>query len=558
MKKNYFLKGVAAVALGVAAVGCSHDAYVPTPQDEVIKNYEAMFVKTFGQPSGNQDWGFGAGTRAANDAWSETHTDEWMSLLNFTKPANAVEITDANYNSLLSNGRIPDGTYYIGKAFTGTVNFRDGFVGDVYVDTEITRYWGNIGTMNLYILEDGVWKCDLQPGSTTIYNKGMLALGPWGLQTASYVPVIYNGGHFTLGNGSSSPNIADAVKLYSTGTAITEILTNGSADLKFACDIHGTLKVNGDLKIQNDKEQHICGLEVDGHLEMAQGNLRTSHVKANTIKFDGASIWLLKEGYIEATEKIEMPNSASHVLGYDGSHGVVMTKDFYLQNGNFFGSVAFSSNIYFNITGRVNATNCSVLNGDWASIEDYFADGREPEVKNRVNVEISGAPECGLPYGTPKEEDWKFQCRIFAEDLSAETGTDFDFNDVVFDVLEKGDSTKIVLLAAGGTLPLYVAGEEVHAKFGENTTTMINTGAGPNHDPVDFNIAKTDYRDIKIYVKKPNIAEPIELTATKGKPAGKFAVLDEDVDWQDEFKNINGKYPKFNDWVEGNAEYFYK
>lgn len=101
------------------------------------------------------------------------------------------------------------------------------------------------------------------------------------------------------------------------------------------------------------------------------------------------------------------------------------------------------------------------------------------------------------------------QCgRIFAEDLGVSSREDLDFNDVVFDVdvwenFEEGwiyltrvwsDGTKedagkewyssegdgtysaeITLQAAGGTLPLTVAGVEVHNAFDVGITTMVNT-----------------------------------------------------------------------------------
>jgi hypothetical protein len=101
------------------------------------------------------------------------------------------------------------------------------------------------------------------------------------------------------------------------------------------------------------------------------------------------------------------------------------------------------------------------------------------------------------------------QCgRIFAEDLSVSAREDLDFNDVVFDVdvyknFEEGwvyftrvwsdgteeelprewystkedgtYSAEITLQAAGGTLPLTVAGVEVHNAFDVGITTMVNT-----------------------------------------------------------------------------------
>lgn len=70
--------------------------------------------------------------------------------------------------------------------------------------------------------------------------------------------------------------------------------------------------------------------------------------------------------------------------------------------------------------------------------------------------------------------------RVMAEDLSAgESGEDFDFNDVVFDVYFSPNvgEAYVMVQAAGGTLPLTVHGTEVHRLFNQPTNKMINTQA---------------------------------------------------------------------------------
>ena len=85
--------------------------------------------------------------------------------------------------------------------------------------------------------------------------------------------------------------------------------------------------------------------------------------------------------------------------------------------------------------------------------------------------------------------------RVIAEDLTwgSENG-DFDFNDVVFDVklINNNTQVQITLKAAGGTLPLYVAKQEVHDAYGVSRTTMVNTGRGVSisRDP-SFTIENT-------------------------------------------------------------------
>ena len=171
--------------------------------------------------------------------------------------------------------------------------------------------------------------------------------------------------------------------------------------------------------------------------------------------------------------------------------------------------------------------------------------------------------------------------RVMAEDLSASEGTDFDFNDVVFDVAWTETGAKIKLLAAGGTLPLYIGdpdlGNEVHGIFaaknpGRNitTSTIINTRA-QNGDsrlgwhnavndlaPVEFTLegnfkdedGENNANNIQIWVVKNG--KTLELTAVKAQPASKFA-CPVGTDWADEFQNIDDKWPtkKFTNWVQG-------
>ena len=142
--------------------------------------------------------------------------------------------------------------------------------------------------------------------------------------------------------------------------------------------------------------------------------------------------------------------------------------------------------------------------------------------------------------------------RIIAEDLSAKEGSDFDFNDVVFDVTFTSDNTAdITLIAAGGTLPLTVAGQEVHKKFGVNTDVMVNTGAGPTKDHVTFSIGginrSQNGKDIEIAVEKNG--EVFVLTAQKGVPASKIGVP-HTFDYCSERQDISKKYPLFSTWVQ--------
>ena len=151
---------------------------------------------------------------------------------------------------------------------------------------------------------------------------------------------------------------------------------------------------------------------------------------------------------------------------------------------------------------------------------------------------------------------------MIAEDLSATEAGDFDFNDVVFDVVgAEGGKTTLKLIAAGGIYKLTVGGQEVHQLFeqqakADGTYPMVNTGADATHDPVEFEVDGTyttpeQIKNIKIIVYKPGFEENgIELTATTGKAACKILV-DDTFKIAKERENIADENQNFYKYVQG-------
>lgn len=145
----------------------------------------------------------------------------------------------------------------------------------------------------------------------------------------------------------------------------------------------------------------------------------------------------------------------------------------------------------------------------------------------------------------------KGDIRVIAEDLTVSDKSDFDFNDVVFDV-KYGNPTTIILQAAGGTLPLRVGGVEVHEAFGVSTSTMVNTGKGEEKDPVVFTVNYNTWDEASantIPVEVQKEGEWIEIKAERAHAAAKVAVPTTFV-WCDEKVDILSAYPKFDDYVE--------
>ena len=166
--------------------------------------------------------------------------------------------------------------------------------------------------------------------------------------------------------------------------------------------------------------------------------------------------------------------------------------------------------------------------------------------------------------------------RIIAEDLAANDGSDFDYNDVVFDATLTNDwiaaenANKLVahitLQAAGGTMPLYVGGKEkgreVHGLFGVSTDVMVNTGAGPTKAPVQFDLILGDadwsgtynIKNIPVVVVTKN--GDITLGVETGMAPEKIAVTTDYV-WTIERQAIHSLYPLFPEWVKNKSVVWY-
>ena len=86
--KKYLMTGIAALALGAGFTSCSHDIEPMTQEEinqieaqKIVQTYEQAFIKTFGQPAANQNWGFGAANTRGVDAdgnhWAASDYGKW-------------------------------------------------------------------------------------------------------------------------------------------------------------------------------------------------------------------------------------------------------------------------------------------------------------------------------------------------------------------------------------------------------------------------------------------------------------------------------------------------
>lgn len=180
--------------------------------------------------------------------------------------------------------------------------------------------------------------------------------------------------------------------------------------------------------------------------------------------------------------------------------------------------------------------------------------------------------------------------RVIVEDLSVAASnnlsnvseSDWDFNDVVMDILitpgetAGSDKAKIKIQALGGTLPIYLGAkdsrgnvtlsQELHTLMGAPSYgLMINTGTGNNLTAVETELTGVfttdgvaDYNNVLVFVDKDkkqtgNASDYTELKAEKGKAPCKICV-GTDFYWCRERVLITRPYSNFSDWVSGRSE----
>ena len=250
-----------------------------------------------------------------------------------------------------------------------------------------------------------------------------------------------------------------------------------------------------------------------------------------------------------------------------GEYAVFQAKDI-VRNAalaNTWGAVTYGGHLYVSAESHFAQGNDGmsahtfICTKDGFTLKNIYAAGDDNFSSGKPDITIPKT-ECSPGF---KGDDPLY--RVIAEDLSATEGGDFDFNDVVFDVVKaEGGETTLKLICAGGVLPLRVRGAdeavgyEVHAVFGDTTPMldkhpMYNTGAGPDVPEAEFTV-KGEYttpaqiKNIIIEVYKEG--RWMELRAQTGEPACKILVDDSFVPVR-ERRNIADENQRFTDYVQG-------
>ncbi len=242
----------------------------------------------------------------------------------------------------------------------------------------------------------------------------------------------------------------------------------------------------------------------------------------------------------------------------------------------------FYSNVAMNPEKHFYSAVVDLADGTYlVGLEDWYKPWGGDDDCNDVIMSIKKGTNPP-PIIIPTEE--YEEIRVMAEDLSVGQDTDFDFNDIVYDVRrylkDVGDyhqeQVVVIVRAAGGTLPLYILDEnhEVHDLFKVDTDVMVNTNAQARgmkgadapayvftlENPSRYGSTIGDIaKNIPVWVIKDGVRCDLTVPSPTEGIASKIGVGTDYV-WCNERQDIDDKYSLkdgdrkislFTDWISG-------
>jgi len=553
--KKFLTMGAAALLMGASFTSCSKDKdlYDPVAQAQnFLKNYEAAFVEVFGQPSADQTWGFGTAAKArvtravfANgNEWAANDRDDCKYMV---PPA----LTDEQKNVVIKYFQTVQNPAYQDPQWT------DYFIQQVYKGGDKPG-------------ENSAEKYKAANGSTDIVGSDHMDH-----LAAINGDFVDHNENFNHGDCSEYGNVLD---YKGTLTNVEETYPVNDNEHRHADKINLMLNSTTASFGYYNSNSSVRRTEYTG-LVSYQTIINTLGAEANCLNdgwnrsFMGFDFEMMVDDQIFAKE---LDYSAGWSADIPGGFPV---KDYiwFEWNGKKYHMLVAEQNMYCGTP--LDITDAQVQEAGF--IDNLLAEGYLPVVggANKKWVKVGGCADGYFSdwivtlteakhYGdVPPTEEYLDtpDYRIIAEDLNVgDARSDFDFNDIVFDVYyNQLDATKakIKVQAAGGTMPLEIrtAGltAEVHNLFGVATTDMVNTGAGPtvadaNKPFFEVTIDKSVADDnIKLYVNNGTAEGPAwnELTAQRGRVASKIKVA-HTYQYCSEREDIEVKYPLFKQWVK--------
>ena len=543
--KKYLMTGVAALAICAAFTSCSkneelynQDAIDQMNVEKITQTYNEAFIKVFGQPSANQDWGFGStrtrGVYADGNEWAASDGEKWRVPPVLTADQKKVVI---KYFQTVKNPQYQD------------------------------PQWKNYFIQQVYKGGDA----PLAGGSPEKYKAADNNTDIVGSEHMDHLAAI-DGEFVDHNNNFNKGDCGEYANVLDYKGTLTEVVATYTKNENAAH--HHADKIN---LMTNSTTKSFGYYNSNSSVRRTEYTGLVSYQTIIDALGDEANC--LNDGWNRSFMGFDfemMVGDEVYAKDLDWSTNPATVKDYiwYEFNGEKYHVLSDQQNAYCGVQYK-NADGSDITDDQLTDefISGLLADGYLPVLNsaNKKWVKVGGTADGyysdwivtlteAKKYDTttPPPSERVYTIRVIGEDLTVggsdeeDLGADFDFNDVVFDVCidTEKQETWIKLQAAGGTLPLTVDGKEVHNLFGETSTSvMINTGAGPNHDPVEVKLDNyyANAVNIPVYVTKGGRA--VELKAVQGKPASKIGVKTSYV-WCRERVGVVSQYPMFSQWVQ--------
>ena len=612
------MTAMAAVAMGVAFTSCSHNTDLyggeegsgkingRTAQEQIELDkavYKAAFEKTFGKVAPTVDWGFGSGTRAFTRAQDQDYpaTSHHINANGNEWAASTTGDNPKEFGGWLVPAPLTEGQIERVKAYfqaNPNLEYKDPhwrhfFIQQVYKGGDDPKEGGSpeniVSASNKKTDSNSMTDLYVGPDKNESYYINNFEKG----DAKPYPNVLNNGQDVNLGEHYSDKILlmvnVDNTSTFTYFNTTTSSAVNNKCALVAASVIDEWAAENGNpgAAVVDEWERSFLGFDL-ALLEGAQaydkngGNASYWQAPGQpTYYWDGTTIAQFTDNDRYITDKL------GSAIGY-----LTNSTDWYVSAGSVklnqtynCGEKSIDELNWDDIKNAVVLDEMKVAgaqNGkakviNMKRIKELVDEGYLP-VKDRNLAEwVKVGKSDGyftdwivtLTRADRIDEKGKSTYRVIAEDLSATEGSDFDFNDVVFDVEpnETGDAAKIVLRAAGGIYRLTVAGQEVHQAFGatpdeEGLYPMINTQPWVSDNKVtliesyegnfssDAAIRNT-IKNIPILVYKPEYEENgAPLEANTGQASCKILV-DQNFDVVPERKGMATEKKNFNKYVQG-------
>ena len=473
-----------------------------------------------------------------------------------------------------------------------------------------------------------------------IFNHGTIEAGKLSTNNNSW---LVNGGTVTVANKISVENNLSVIENNGTITA-ADLNTAGSGKFENNADvtISGTTFVNSnDNTWVNNGQYHTgnfiynaasdevinnCRLTVDEDFNInlgdnpGNGNFKmdagagvvtknfngggnwAKNCSPGWSSFDGGPfyIYMGENSVFKVTETATMNATKADYGIYgpeNGGYAVFEAKNIVAGKANQGYEVTYGNNLYVSAESHFE----NGLSGTYPFI-DFKGNAKIYAPKFEKGTPAVSIPETACNPGFNSSADEIESIRVIAEDLNAkesktfEGGSDFDFNDVVFDVIWNKTQNKVSIkvLADGAEYTMYIGGADEKSVDGLMTVNEMfeaangrtfskreypNTAPGSHDDhdnlyytPYEFDLDNTEWKgetigqianSILVRVVKSGVL--MTLTAPEAGAAAKVAV-GTDYDWCDENQFIdaqdkyNGKFARYvkrelgDNWYKSNVE----